>query len=144
MLTLKHVALPYVILMVLPANAIASDLQLTGTELRTRMIGNTVVGIENGNYYEEYLASNGVILGRDRQSAYRGWWRIDGNKLCFAYEQDSDDGDTPKSWDCSTVAVSGDRITWNDDGSRARLVPGRGLSNLSAPATPGQQAARQF
>lgn len=141
MLTLKHVALPYLILMLLPMEAVASDLLLTATELRTRVVGNTVVGIDNGNYYEEYLQPNGVILGRDRQAAYRGWWRIEGNKLCFAYEQDDND-DNSRSWDCSTVGVTGDRVTWNDDGTRARLVPGRGLSNLRLPV-PGPQAMQK-
>lgn len=102
----------------------ASDMELTADEIRARMIGNTIVGTENGESYAEYLSPNGVIYGRNKRESYNGWWRIAGNKLCFAYEEDN--GKKP-SWNCVYVALTGDKVIWNDDDetSFARLVPGR-------------------
>ncbi|MDI4663069.1 hypothetical protein K9U40_01765 [Xanthobacter autotrophicus] len=102
----------------------ASDLELTADEIRARMIGNTIVGIEEGEFYAEYLSPNGAIYGRNRHEAYQGYWRIAGNKLCFAYESDSG---KKVSWNCVYVALTGDKVIWNDDNetSFARLLPGR-------------------
>ncbi|QJP13743.1 hypothetical protein G3545_08780 [Starkeya sp. ORNL1] len=137
--TLKYVALPCGILLLLTVTLFASDAELTATEIRARVIGNTVVGVEDGKYYEEYLQPNGIIAGRSRQETYRGWWRIDANKLCFAYE--TDDEDASKDWDCNTVSLNGDRVTWDGE-EHARLVPGRLLSSMrTTAAKPAPQQA---
>lgn len=109
---------------VLATCAHASDFELTADELRARMVGNTVVGIEDGEFYAEYLSPNGAIYGRNQHEAYQGYWRIVGNKLCLAYDEDNG---KKISWNCVFVALNGDRIIWNDNNetSYARLLPGR-------------------
>lgn len=123
-----------VVLAVLATSVHASDFELTADEIKSRMVGNTIVGIEEGEFYAEYLSPNGVIYGHNRSEAYRGYWRVYGNKLCFAYEQD--DG-RKMSWNCVFVALTGDKVIWNDDDetSFARLLPGRAEKTAAAPAS---------
>lgn len=123
----------------------ASDLELTANEIHSRMVGNTIVGIEDGEFYAEYLSPNGVIYGQNKNDAYRGYWRVAGNKLCFAYELD--DG-KKMSWNCVLVALAGDKVIWNDDNetSFARLLPGRAektaATQTSAPGAPARGLRR--
>lgn len=144
MQALKYVALPFIMLILMSTTLLASDRELTAMEIRLRIVGNTVVGTENGQYYEEYLEPSGRIAGRSKSEAYRGWWRLNGNKLCFAYEADEDSNGRPASnWDCSAVALSGDRLTWKDDGDQARLVAGRALSSMRTSAKSGIRALKK-
>lgn len=127
---MKLMAAAVAAVLMLGAGAHASDLELTADEIRTRMVGNTILGIEDGEFYAEYLSPNGVIYGHTKQEPYTGWWRIAGNKICFAYEED----DAKKArWNCVNVALTGDRVIWNDDNetSFARLLPGRAEKTAS-------------
>lgn len=120
----------------LAGGARASDLELTAEEIQSRLVGNTIVGIEDGEFYAEYLSPNGVIYGQTKHETYRGSWRIVRNKLCLGYEPD--DG-KKMSWNCVFVGLSGDRISWNDDDevSFARLLPGRAEKTAAGRAGEG-------
>lgn len=123
-----------VVLAVLATSVHASDLELTADEIKARMVGNTIVGIEDGEFYAEYLSPSGVIYGQNKHEAYRGYWRLAGNKICFAYEPD--DG-KKMSWNCVFVALTGDKVIWNDDNetSFARLLPGRAEKSAAMQAS---------
>jgi hypothetical protein len=103
----------------------ASDVQLTAAEIKARIIGNTVTGVEDGAPYQEYFNPNGTIAGSDSTEKYVGVWRIDGSKLCMGYQSD-DDPDKLDDWSCSGVALIGDRVIWNDHGemTEGKLVAG--------------------
>lgn len=108
------------------SSPLASECALTATEINQRIIGNTIVGMEDGKYYEEFLNPNGMIEGRTKSERYKGYWRIEGNRLCFGYES-RDDESTAKDWTCTGVGLSGSQLIWNDNGdvSCANLVKGR-------------------
>lgn len=146
MRTIKYLGPILLILLPLHTGALAGDGELSGAEIRARVVGNTIIGIEDGKYYEEFLQPNGGIAGRNNRESYRGWWRIDGNQLCLAYDPDDDQtlATPPRNWDCSTLALSGDRLTWKDDGVVAygRLFPGRIFAGIRALVKPEVQAAR--
>lgn len=130
-----------IVLAVMMTGAHASDLELTAEEIHSRMIGNTIVGIEDGEFYAEYLGRNGVIYGQNKNDVYLGYWRVVGNKLCLAYEPD--DG-KKMSWSCVFVALSGDKVIWNDgdDTSFARLLPGRAEKTAAARVPASGSSAR--
>ncbi|MDQ0395443.1 hypothetical protein [Labrys monachus] len=118
--------LPLSVLLLTGMNcASASDLQLTAAEIKARIIGNTVLGVEDGNPYQEYFNPNGSISGKSSTETYTGAWRIQGDKLCMGYESDDESGQI-NDWNCSDVGVIGDRVIWNDDGelSEGKLVAG--------------------
>lgn len=106
--------------------AAASDMQLTAAEIKARIIGNTVAGVEDGKPYQEYYKADGTILGNDGSAPYTGMWRIDGNRLCMAYPSDDDSGKFGE-WTCSNVGLVGDRVIWNEDGdlTEGKLLPGQ-------------------
>ena len=111
-------------------SAAAWDLELTAAEIRARVIGNTIIGIEDGKFYAAYLSPSGVIYGRDGNDDYRGYWRIVDNRLCLGYEADNPRTATASgkfTWTCANVALSGKKLIWNDrnDVSFSTLVPGR-------------------
>jgi hypothetical protein len=67
------------------------------------VIGNTVQGsMANGEAYIEFYATDGVIKAAD----YTGAWTLEGDKMCFAYD------DAPT---CFAVSINGDQVTWLDD-----------------------------
>ncbi|MDQ0395865.1 hypothetical protein [Labrys monachus] len=120
--------LPLSILMLSVAGPVlASDLQLTGAEIKARIIGNTVTGVDDGDTYQEYYNPNGSIAGTDNTGKYTGNWRIDGDQLCTIFQDTDNDVVTAKDWNCSNIGVIGDHVIWNDDGdlSDAKLIPGR-------------------
>ena len=136
MISLKCAIPLAVILLSATGSAMAADSQLSGSEIKAHVIGNTVVGVDNGRSYQEYYDPNGSISGVDNE-VYKGAWRIEGDKLCSKYDDaDSDTKDAPE-WDCSAVSLKGDQLTWvdgDDDKTEMKLLPGK---QLKAP-TPGQ------
>ena len=87
---------------------------LSGDEIRTMIVGNTMAGLQDGSNYEEYLNPSGTIAGKVDAKEYSGEWKITGNEICFNY--------TAKRavWDCSTVTLRNDRIIF-EDGTTATL-----------------------
>ena len=77
----------------------------TGDQIKAAITGNTVQGsmIASGAYTEFYGA-DGVIKGKD----YTGKWRVEGDRMCFAY------GTDPES--CWQVRLAGSDVTWVKDG----------------------------
>jgi hypothetical protein len=77
----------------------------TGDQIKAAITGNTVQGsmIASGAYTEFYGA-DGVIKGKD----YSGKWRVDGDRMCFAYGADPEN--------CWQVRLAGSEVTWVKDG----------------------------
>jgi hypothetical protein len=105
--------------------AFAGGLKLSGDDVRQKIVGNTIIGAEDGSPYAEYLLEDGNILGQGKDGNYKGVWKIRGNRLCLSYEDD--DGKIGESEECSTVVLNGDQIIRkSDDGDEevSALAPG--------------------
>jgi hypothetical protein len=78
----------------------------TGDEIRAAISDSTVQGnMDASGPYAEYYAADGTIKGQD----YTGQWSIEGDAMCFAYQ------DTPK--DCWAVEIDGDQVRWLKNGA---------------------------
>lgn len=90
--------------------------EMTGSEIKTLVSGNTVTGamVATGSYSEFYQA-DGIIRG----DGYTGVWTVSSDSMCFQY------GSDPKK--CLQVRKAGDEIQWLSgrriDGT-GMLVPG--------------------
>ncbi|MDQ0395441.1 hypothetical protein J3R73_005233 [Labrys monachus] len=123
---MKHIVPLALMLLGVAGCATASKAGMGGDEIKARIVGNTVTGVDDGKPYMEYYDPSGSIAGKDTEP-YTGSWRIDGNKLCTGYESE-DPTKTDLDWTCSGVSVVGDRVFWLDqDGEKteAKLLPGR-------------------
>lgn len=78
---------------------------MSAQEILTSLIGNTITGVEDNERYVEYLSPDGRILGRSESGAYSGNWRIEGDKLCVAY-------DKKITWDCVALRLNGNQLVW--------------------------------
>jgi len=87
---------------------------LSGDEIKTMIVGNTMAGVHGGSRYEEYLNPSGTIAGRVDGEEYSGQWKITGNQICFSYAVKQ------AVWDCGTVTLRNDRIIF-EDGETATL-----------------------
>lgn len=74
--------------------------RLTGDQIRSTLIGNTIAGQIMGGEYSEYYQADGVIRGRD----YLGAWTIEGDTLCVEYEG------LEKS--CYALELDGTSVKW--------------------------------
>lgn len=92
--------------------ALAQSRTLTAAEIRAELIGRSITGVENGRPYTETLLRSGRIAGRDADGRYTGRWTIQGERLCFLYDDADDDDDDEDEWDCSSVRLDGSRITF--------------------------------
>ncbi len=88
---------------------------LTGEEIRAKFVGNTITGTDSGEAFAEYLAPNGVISGETPSGRYRGFWRIDGDRMCFRYQKDEGVAAAALKWDCNPVTINGPYIYWTDE-----------------------------
>jgi hypothetical protein len=86
---------------------------LTGDQIRQRIIGNTIVGTEDGAPVSKYFGADGFIRVEDKDGRYKGVWKIKGNELCVGYEDDNGNMDEAK--ECSTMALRGDRVIRSSD-----------------------------
>jgi hypothetical protein len=91
---------------------------LSGQQIRDRLVGNTIAGVENGKDYVEYLRMDGTISGRDANGDYTGQWRIDNDQICFRYSEDEQPEESNFSsktgdWDCSHIMVKGSQLRWS-------------------------------
>ncbi|MFO1091602.1 MAG: hypothetical protein U1E46_18660 [Hyphomicrobiales bacterium] len=84
--------------------AIAAE-TATGDQIKSAISGNTVQGsmVATG-VYSEFYDADGTIRGKD----YKGKWRVDGDRMCFAY------GTDPEA--CWNVRLDGTTVTWVKDG----------------------------
>lgn len=92
-------------------SSFAQSAGLSGDQIRKAFVGRTIVGTEDGESYSETLLADGSLVGRSAaEGEYEGEWSIDGNELCFSYEDEDDD--------CSRVALRGTKITFlGEDGA---------------------------
>lgn len=79
---------------------------LSGEAIRERVIGNTVTGSMSGSEqgYVEFYAEDGTIRGE----GYTGAWRVEDDRMCFAY------GEDPAT--CYAVAAEGEGLRWMREG----------------------------
>lgn len=83
----------------------ASD-TASAEKIRSRIIGNTVGGtMSPDSSYTEYYAEDGTIHG----PGYEAEWRIDGDRMCFDYDE-------AEQADCYNVRIDGDNVTWQRNG----------------------------
>ena len=85
--------------------ALKSDAEITEV-----FAGHTVSGTDDGEAYQEYLSPDGRIMGKGSDGAYEGAWQVYKGRLCFHYAEEP-----ARKWDCSQVAVDGNRIIWDGD-----------------------------
>jgi len=77
-----------------------------GQQIKDRIIGNTVAGtMSPDSTYTEYYADDGTIKG----ASYTAKWTIDGDTLCFNYDE------APQA-DCYAVMIDGNAVEWHLDG----------------------------
>ena len=62
---------------------------LSGDQIRERLVGNTMSGFDDGEYYSQVLNSDGSITGRSSSGSYRGRWNISGNEICLSYKSET-------------------------------------------------------
>jgi hypothetical protein len=99
---------------------------LTNEDIRAKLIGNTISGVEDGEAYDEYLKPDGKISGRSASEKYTGQWRVADGQICFYYNETGKSVTNSKNWDCSFVAVDGSKVIWDPgpDQSQSTLVEG--------------------
>ena len=128
MTSLKYPVILAVMLSSATGCAMAADSLMSGSDIKARVIGNTVAGVDEGKPYQEYYNPNGSIDGVDTEE-YGGAWRIDSNRLCTRYESDDEKKGAP-AWECSGVTVKGDQLTWVDgegEKTEVKLLAGKQL-----------------
>jgi len=77
-----------------------------GEQIRERISGNTVSGtMDPESTYTEYYAPDGTIHG----ASYQAKWNIDGDRMCFNYDE------APQA-DCYAVKIDGNAVEWHLDG----------------------------
>src|SRR5271166_3898917 len=93
------------------APAAAAPRAITGAEIRSTLIGNTISGVEDGKDYEEFLHPDGWIFGQEKDGSYKGRWVIENEKLCLLYEAGHRPGKSEKDkWECVTVGLEGTKV----------------------------------
>lgn len=123
-------------LVFLSTAGLAASQGLSGDQIRLRVIGNTLVGTEDGLQYFEYFINDGTIVGQGKDGEYSGHWFIRRNQLCVAYEDDK--GYIPKTHKCSRVIMNRNQIIASsiDEDDPLTLQPGN-PRNLTAQGTGG-------
>jgi hypothetical protein len=123
-------------LVFLSTAGLAASQGLSGDQIRQHVIGNTLVGTDDGLQYFEYFIADGTIVGQGKDGEYSGHWFIRGNRLCVAYEDDK--GYIPQTHKCSRVIVSRNQIIASsiDEDEPLTLQPGN-PRNLTAQGTGG-------
>ena len=81
-----------------------AETMATGAEISAAISGKTVQGsMAEAGVYTEFYAADGTIKGKD----YTGKWTVEGDTMCFSYD------DAP---DCWNMRLKGDAVTWVQDG----------------------------
>src|SRR5208283_5437223 len=95
-------------LIVLSTAGLAAARELSGDRIRQDVIGNTLVGTEDGLQYFEYFIDDGTIVGEGKDGEYSGHWFIQGAQLCVAYEDDN--GYIPQTHKCARVILNRNQV----------------------------------
>jgi len=99
---LRHIVVgaAALVLMTVPAAAETAS----GAAIKSEIIGNTVTGsMDASGKYAEFYDTDGTIYG----GGYAGKWEIQGDTMCFSYD------DSP--WDCYHVTIDGKEVAWVQD-----------------------------
>jgi hypothetical protein len=99
---------------------------LPNDQIRAKLVGNTISGVEDEETYSEYLKQDGKIAGFAPSGKYTGRWRIADDQICFFYDGAGKTVTSAKDWECSFVAIDGSKITWDPgpDASESTLIAG--------------------
>jgi hypothetical protein len=99
----------------LAAAAAAPTDRLTGRAAWNQLVGNSIIGDDDGEALVEYYAADGTSKSMSGNKISIGRWTFGGERVCFKYT------DEPR--DCYKVEVSGDVVTFYDkDGSGPRYT----------------------
>ena len=99
----------------LAAAAAAPTDRLTGRAAWNQLVGNSIIGDDDGETLVEYYAADGTSKSMSGNKISTGRWTFGGERVCFKYT------DEPR--DCYKVEVSGDAVTFYDkDGSGLRYT----------------------
>ena len=103
------------------ASATADPAPLKGEQIRVRIVGNTIDGVDDGKAYSEYIVSDGTLRGLGADGFFSGTWRIDKNQFCYRIDPDADpdnpdptDSTATWEWECSQVTLVGAKLYWSD------------------------------
>ena len=99
-----------IIIVALLSAAVAQSIPSAGAEIRRAFSGRTMSGTEKGERYSERLMPDGYIIGTASGEQYEGEWSVDGDEICFEYEDEPED--------CSQVIVKGNSVTFLGEGGR--------------------------
>jgi hypothetical protein len=98
-----------------PVAAAAPADRLTGRAAWNQLVGNSIIGDDDGETLVEYYAADGTSKSMSGNKISTGRWTFGGERVCFKYT------DEPR--DCYKVEVSGDVVTFYDkDGSGLRYT----------------------
>jgi hypothetical protein len=103
----------------LAAAAAAPTDRLTGRAAWNQLVGNSIIGDDDGETLVEYYAADGTSKSMSGNKISIGRWTFGGERVCFKYT------DEPR--DCYKVEVSGDAVTFYDkdrSGLRYTLLKG--------------------
>jgi hypothetical protein len=93
---------------------------LSADELRTTFVGNTAVGT---NGWKEFYAADGTIEGLSyKNQQYAGKWKIDPDRMCYAYK-------TAEFDTCSFIGIDTDGVIRYYDTDRGREKGSARLEN---------------
>lgn len=104
------------------AAAMVKSGSLSAAQIRARLVGNTIDGVDDGKPFSEYVVSDGSLRGLGADGFFSGSWRIDNNQFCYRINEETDPDDSAATdptatsdWDCSQVTLVGDKLFWSDD-----------------------------
>ncbi|WP_439813701.1 hypothetical protein [Zavarzinia sp. CC-PAN008] len=117
----------------LPGLAMAQAQQLTGGEIRDRMINATIEGTNLQGKYQETYRADGTIEGLLEGQAYDGKWDVKGDQMCFYYND--------MLFACSGIQIDGTKLNFLSSGevvAEATYAPPKPVETAAAapPATP--------
>lgn len=88
--------------------------RLTGSEITTLLLGNSVEGTWSGSHFRSYFSSDGTTLYQaEGQPPEQGHWRIVGDQYCSI----ADEGDA-----CFNLYRDGQDLVWEDPRSGQRFA----------------------
>jgi hypothetical protein len=85
---------------------------LSGQQIKDQLVGNTIIGTEDGEPYSEFLKKDGTISGQSPSEKYTGQWRIGDDQICFYYKEEGKSPAKAENWDCTFVVINGDKVIW--------------------------------
>jgi hypothetical protein len=99
--------------------AFPAPVKLTGRAAWGRLIGNSIIGTEEGKPLVEYYAADGTAKSMTDNKVYTGKWTFAGESVCFSY------GDASEG--CLIVEVFGNSVTFYNEkaeGERYQILEG--------------------